>query len=222
MRRASYFSLMLPLLFGLPLAAQRLSLEDQAQPVEKVNLLGSVVEVRKYSFIVATPDGEQTVKLGKGVSLELRLHKPQYQPESNKLLVMLPGTENSPARTEIELPLNLFLRVQFAHEHQMKRIMSSNPKRLNNYQLSPEPFPLVSEKPVITGKLIVEQGRSGFLLLTPDAARHEIILGHQNASMRGFDIQDLKPLTTRIKIDGFKSGDAIVANRASFWPVEAK
>ena len=222
MRRASYFSLILPLLFGLPLAAQRLSLEEQAQPGEKVSLLGSVVEVKKYSFVIATPDGDQTVKLGKGVQLELRLHKPQYKHGSNKLLVMLPGTENSPARTEIDLPPNLFLKVQFAHQHQMKRIMSSDPKRLNNYQLSPEPFAVVSEEPVITGKLIAEQDQSGFLLLTPDAVRHEIILGHQNASMGGFDIQDLKPLTTRIKIEGVKNGDAIVANRASFWPVQPK
>ncbi|MCH2181619.1 MAG: hypothetical protein MK108_06395 [Mariniblastus sp.] len=220
MKQACYFTFLLPLLLGLPAEAQRLSVQESAQAGEQATLQGRVVEVKKYSFVVAASDGAHTVKLDKGVRLELRLHKPQYQPGANKLLVLLPGTENSPNRTEFTLPDTLFLKVQFTHQHQMKRIMSANPKRLNNYQLSPFPFPPAAQEPVITGQLIVDEDQSSYLLQTPDAAQHEIVLGHQNASMGGFSIQDLKPLTTRIKVEGVKDGDGFLATRAMFWPVE--
>lgn len=220
MKHAHKLALLLPLLLVLPLSAQRLTVENRGDLAEKTVLLGSVIEVKKYSFVVDVGDGKHTVKLAKGVRLERRLNKPQFKPQARKLLVLLPGTEDVPAREEIRLPEDLFVRVKFAHQNQLERVMSAEPKRLNNYQLSPTPFDPVGQEPVVTGQLVLGEDGGHYRLKTPDALEHNVILGQQNASMGGFTIQDLKPMTTHVKVEGVKTRDAVVANKAVFWPVE--
>ena len=217
MKLAHNLALLLPLLFVLPLSAQRLTVENPDSLAEQITLYGSVVEVKKYSFVVDAGDEKYTVKLAKGVKLELNLHKPLYKPQTKKLLVLLPGTDDNPAREEIQLPENLFVRVKFTHQNQMNRIMSASPKRLNNYQLSPNPFPPAGQELAIAGQLVVGQ-EDRYRLKTPDAIEHDIILGQHDASMVGFSIQDLKPMTTQVKVKGVSKPDAIIASKAVFWP----
>ena len=218
MKHAHKLALLLPLLFVLPLPAQRLTVESRADLVEKIALLGTEVKVKKYSFVIDVGDGKHTIKLAKGAKLELRLHKPLYKPEANKLLVLLPGTDESPAREEIQLPESLFVRMKFTHQNQMNRIWSANPKRLNNYRLSPMPFPPAGQELAISGQLVVGQDGDRYRLKTGDETEHDIILGQHNASMDGFTIQDLKPMTTQVKVEGVKKPDAIIASKAAFWP----
>lgn len=219
MKHAHNLALLLPLLFVLPLSAQRLTVENPDSLAEQITLYGNVVEVKKYSFVIDAGDKKHTVKLAKGVKLELNLHKPLYKPQNKKLLVLLPGTDDNPVREEIQLPEKLFVRVKFAHQNQMNRIMSASPKRLNNYQLSPNPFPPAGQELAIAGQLVVGQEEDRYRLKTPDAIEHDIILGQHDASMVGFSIHDLKPMTTQVKVKGVLKPDAIIASKAVFWPI---
>ena len=66
----------------------------------------------------------------------------------------------------------------------------------------------------------MDEDKSGYLLRTPDNHLHEIVLGHQNASLGGFGIQALDPQTTQVKVEGVKTGEGILANKATFWPID--
>ena len=204
----------------LTASGQRLVIESRAAQGGPVTVSGAVVEVRKYSFVLDTIDGEQTVRLGRGAELQLKLHKPIFKPQGKSLLVQLPNTEKPWSRKTLQLPEPLYVKVVFAHENQMKRVMSTKTKRFNNYQLSETPFKSASGASAVIGQLVVVEGQERYRLKTPDSTEHDIILGHQNALMSGFGIQDLTPTTTQAEVVGVNSGGDIIASQAYFWPIE--
>ncbi len=219
MKYSASLALLAATLIALPVSAQRLAVEETAGQADQVSLLGQVVEVKKYSFEIAVDEGVRVIKLAKGADLQLKLHKPVFQPRLGKLLVQLPGAGEPAERKEIILPDTVYVKVNFAHDNQRDRVMSTSPKRLNNYQLSPSPFSLTTQDSSIMGQLIFNKDDDLYRLKTADAKEHSIILGHQNASLRGFTIQDLKPATTRVQIKGVDTPDAVVASEVTFWPV---
>ena len=109
------------------------------------------------------------------------------------------GATKAEDRTTFKLGPTNYLRAIFIHDRQKNRIMAANVKRLNNYEISPEPFAPIKEvqgeksKPNLTGKLIKKAGRQNWILRNEDTEEFDIMLGYQNAKMRGFTIQDLVP-----------------------------
>ena len=219
MKYSASLALLAATLIALPVSAQRLAVEETAGQADQVSLLGQVVEVKKYSFEIAVDEEVRVIKLAKGADLQLKLHKPVFQPRLGKLLVQIPGAGEPAERKEITLPDTVYVKVNFAHDNQRDRVMSTSPKRLNNYQLSPRPFSLTPQDSAIMGQLIFNKDYDLYRLKTADAKEHSIILGHQNASLRGFTIQDLKPVITRVQIKGVNTPDAIVASEVTFWPI---
>lgn len=219
MKTVFYLVLVMTALPAIAASAQRLEIENRTTEGDPITVSGTVVEVKKYSFVLDTPSGQQTIRLGRGAEFQLKLYKPVFKPKAKKLLVQLPNAEEPDNRKELGLPEQLYLQVSFAHKNQMNRVMSTNPKRFNNYQLARTPFPAPGEDSAITGQLIVVDDDERYRLKTPDSVEHDIILGHQNALMGGFSIQDLTPMTTQVEVVGVKNVDAIVASRALFWPI---
>ena len=219
MKYSASLALLVTVLISTTVLAQRLTIEEKPTQADQVSLLGQVIKVKKYSFEIAVDEEVRVIKLAKGADLKLKLHKPVFQPRLGKLLVQIPGPSEPAERKEITLPDTIYVKVNFAHDNQRDRVMSTSPKRLNNYQLSPSPFSLTTQDSAIMGQLVFNKDDERFRLKTADAKEHSIILGHQNASLRGFTIQDLKPVITRVQIKGVNTSDAVVASEVTFWPV---
>ena len=192
---------------------------------EQVSLEGTVLETKKYSFVVESQGTRHTIEMPRHVKPSLRLHKPNFDLEHNRVTVEpMSAGQSNPAnggkRKVYELEEKLFIQVRFEHERQKNRIMSANTKRLNNYRISSRPSPDKNGKMMVSGQIRLAEDRATIQLLQPDGTADPVILGHQNARLDNLNISHLLPGSTQVFILGTANGDRIVARRIEFWPIE--
>ena len=104
----------------------------------------------------------------------------------------------------------------------MQRIMQAKVKRINNYVLmAKDPG---AEMPTettleIRGQLLPADKPTTAILKVNDE-EFPVMLGHRNATMRGFNILDLRPQSTEVFVWGVQGEDNIVsAERIEFQPI---
>ena len=215
--------------------AQVLDLEKKdAADKQPIRLTGVMVEQKKYSFSIKADDLVYEVKVPRGTPVSMKLNRPNFDFSSSKVWVTPVPAKNDqaistanqkpPAQIDFELPQPAYLNAQFAHAAQMKRVMSSNVLRLNNYTIQPSDpgpkKPSADDTPIeIAGKIEPANDPKQPVLVVGEQ-RYEVILGHRGATMAGLSIAMLDPAKVRLAITGTLEGERkVTATSIELIPV---
>ncbi len=172
----------------------------------EIKIEGPVVATKKYSFVVKHQDKDHRVKIVPGISMTLRLNRPFFDFAAGEVAVLPIEADPEDATVvppRYKLPDPLYVSVQFAHEAQMKRIMSGKSLRLNQYRLSAGPLPQVlPREDDLRLQSLVELDENDKPFITIDGQRRPIVLGFRGATLSGQTIVQIKPGTTKAFVEG--------------------
>ena len=200
-----------------PPGTEQSKLDVHIEEVETslVDLNGFVKSRGKYSFEVDTGTSTHTVKLTKDVAIKLKVASPRIDLEKQQLIIDVIGAEKRFRGYPIPTPL--FVKIDFTHQKQIKRIAAQPIKRIADYELMATKIQLPDNGLSWMGEL--KKGESSRKLkLKLEENEYDILLGKRGA-MSGFSITDLKSGVTGVRISGRIGDDGIVqAREVLFWP----
>ena len=195
-----------------------------------VTLSAVVIDRKKYSFTIDVKGKPVQVKLAAGAPVALRMVKPWYDWDNDRVVVdaLLPNDSSSsePPRIPYTLPAKqLYVISRFQDKDHMRRIMSKDPQWLSFYLVTPNDpgahFP-TSEKPYIAGKLRTT-GTDKPASLIVKGMGSTVVLGLQDATMNGFSIANLEPFKTKVMLTGTLGEDnSVTAERIVFNPIQPR
>ena len=223
---ALLFSIIQPELADAQIDVREVVAEANSQ--QAITISGTVTDLKKYSFKISTDDNrEYQVRLAPQAPIVLQMNKPWFDWEKDRIVV----SSNSPTDLENEKPERiaypvstdrLYVVSQFKNARHMKRMVAKTPLRLSHYLLTltkqHEHLPTESEH-YISGKL-TEMGANNSAQLKIGDQKISVLLGHREATIDGFTIQQLLPQTTHVTLTGtIDKNSEIVAQQILFYPI---
>ena len=210
-------------------AGQVLEVSSKKANLVQIEMKGPVVETKKYSFVVKHQEKDFRVKLVPGTSMTLRLNRPYFDFTANEVAVLPSGVSpnDQVVPTRYKLPKPMYVSAEFAHVAQMKRIMSSESLRLNQYRLSAGPLPQVlPDEKNLRFQSLVELDENDKPFVTINGKKRPIILGFRGATLAGQTIIQIKAGSTKAfiwgEIDRNADEHVVTPSRIEFVPMLTK
>lgn len=196
-------------------AQSKLNVQIEEVETSLVDLNGFVKSRSKYSFEIDTGTTIHTVKLAKDASIKLKVTSPRIDLEKEQLIIDVAGAEKRFRAYSIPIPL--FVKIDFVHQKQIKRVAAQPIKRIADFELMATKTQLPANGLSWIGE--IKKGDSNRnLKLKLKENEYDVLLG-KRGSMSGFAITDLKAGTTGVRISGRLSDDGVVkAREILFWP----
>ena len=194
---------------------KKLDVRLEQQDSSLVSLDGFVKSRGKYSFEIDTGTAIHSVGLAKEVTIKLKVSSPRIDLDEKQLIIDVEGAEKRFRGYPIPVPL--FIRMDFVHQNQIKRIAAQSTKRISNFEL------LATNEATPAGNLSwfgeIKKGTSNRQLrLKIQENEYDVLLG-KRGTLAGFKISDLKAGVTGVRISGqLKDDGTIVADEVLFWP----
>jgi hypothetical protein len=176
------------------------------QETETRQISGTIVEQRKYSVVVQNGSERIEIAIPDRVPINQRLDRPRLDLTTRcltqEIVGIMPPTGSEGTVHEIVQPLPepLGIRVEFAHQSEMRRLMEGDIKRFVRYRLvtfdrenQPQNHSLA-----FTAR-VVSMDDKGILTVELDGKRMQAELGTRDAQLGGGTIADLRPFETEIE-----------------------
>jgi hypothetical protein len=194
-----------------------------AQPLEKRQIVGAVIEQKKYSIRITTSDGIFEVHLPSSTPVEQQLERPQFDWENRVLKMELlasarDGDPQGNLHVAVPLPEDLYLDGSFAHRTEFTRLWNDKRKMLVRYRLTNSPRE--SQSPAadslnVQGK-IVDAKEGDQVAIELGGEKTWIRLGDRAATFDGFSILDLKSHETDVDLEAHLIDNRWVAQTVKF------
>ena len=194
---------------------EKLDVQFEKSESSLVSLDGYVKSRGKYSFEIDTGALTYPVNLNKATEIRLKVTSPRIDLEEKQLIIDVEGAEKRFRGYPIPDPL--FVRINFVHRKQIKRVAEQTIKRLSDFELlATKPVPMKNNLSWV-GEL--KKGKSNRQLkLNLEGKEYDVLLG-KRGSMTGFSITDLKAGLTGVRVSGeLKENSVIEAKTILFWP----
>ncbi|MEQ1905569.1 MAG: hypothetical protein ABL888_15375, partial [Pirellulaceae bacterium] len=194
-----------------------------AQPLEKRQIVGAVIEQKKYSIRVTTTDGVFDVHLPSTTPVEQQLERPQFDWENRVLKMELlasarDGDPHGNLYVDVPLPEDLYLEGSFAHRAEFTRLWNDKRKMLVRYRVTRSPRDSQSpaaDSLTVQGK-ILEAKEGDQVAIELGGEKTWIRLGDRAATFDGFSIQDLKSHETDVDLEAHLIDNRWVAQTVKF------
>ena len=197
---------------------QLLDVDSETQTNTMVEWSGKIIEVSKYSFTIESENTNHKIKVNSKTEFFLKCSTPRVNFLDQIVTVGEAGNEKGFRDYSFKLPI--YVTCNFEHKNQFKRIMSSNPKRLNNFKVTNQPLPVEQGSNPLSISGEVKAGKSNRKLTLKDQSKeHEILLA-KNGTWAGFNLQHLNNGPTDVRIRAIKTGEEVVATEILFWPTK--
>ena len=194
---------------------EKLDVQFETKESSLVSLDGHVKSRGKYSFEIDTGGSTHAVKLTKSTEIRLKVTSPRIDLDEKQLIIDVEGAEKRYRGYPVPSPL--FVRINFVHRKQIKRVADQPVKRLSDFEL-------LATKPVVMNRNLswvgeLKKGVSNRQLkLVLDGKEYDVLLG-KRGSMTGFSITDLKAGLTGVRISGELGENGVIeATTILFWP----
>ena len=189
-----------------------------------VQVDGPVIGRQKYSFTIRTLAENHDIAIPNGTPIAMRLIRPHLDFESERISMMLPiSARDGDAANNItvsrQLPVPLYIRVQFASEDQRAAIVGQEILPLTFYSLAARPFDgSLAPELSLNGQLIAG-GKPGIYRLVTESKSYQVRLIGRRGLLTGFSILDLEPHQCIAFVIGKSSEEEFIATAIEFAPI---
>ncbi len=185
--------------------------------ISTMELQGVVRTRNKYSIVVESGSQQYLVRFTRSTRVMLKLASPRIFFDKQQLITRVEGDPKQFRAFEFQTPL--YLRTEFDHRNQYRRVMAMPVKRLSNYVLSNElpASPRNEGEWMVTGKLTAGLTNRQIKLETGETV-YDVILA-KRGRLTGFSIAELLADKTAVRIQAATVGDQIDAREILFWPI---
>ena len=200
---------------------ERLRLDTAESTKQNVELEGVVTQSKKYSLDIEIDGAIRNVKVDNKTVFILDCASPRIDFDKSKLMVAERGEGRNFREYTFKKPLHI--KATFAHRNQYQRFLSSEEKRIGNYEIANEPINTAESKKRVYLNGRIEAGVTNRkVVLKTSTEKYDVILA-KNGRWKGFTLNELTGNNTGVRIVGIQNeGGAVTANTIFFWPIQQK